>query len=104
VHLSDSTVREYCHRFQQGGIDAVRSKPCMGGTTKLKPEEIRSVGAVVLAKPKIRLSELCARIEAEFGIRYTPAGLKNMLKKQLGIIHRATAFQPDPAAHPRQQT
>jgi len=88
VRLSDSTVRECRRRFRQGGVAALRSKPYMGGTTKLKPEEIQSVGAVVRANPKIGLNEVCARIESEFGVRYTPAGLKNMLKKQLGIIHR----------------
>jgi putative transposase len=83
--MSDCTVRDYRHRFQQGGIAAVRGIPYMGGTTKLKPKKLQTVAAIVRANANITLGELRGRIETEFGVRYTPAGLKNMLKKQLGI-------------------
>jgi hypothetical protein len=33
----------------------------------------------------VSLGALGTWITAEFGVRYTPAGLKNMLKKQLGF-------------------
>jgi transposase len=85
VRLSDCTVREYRRRFRQGGIQGVRSKPYMGGTTKLRPKELQAVAAIVRANANITLSELRRRIETEFGVSYTPAGLKNMLRKQFGI-------------------
>jgi transposase len=102
VGLSDCTVREYRRRFRQGGIDAVRSKPYKGGITKLKPQEIQAVGAVVRANPEIGPDDLRARIESEFGVRYTPAGLRNMLKKQLGIVHSARGSPRIPPEHSSQ--
>ena len=49
--------------------------------------------------PAISPRDLCTRIRAEFGVRYTPAGVKKMLKKQLGFFYAGFAFRPTAPAH-----
>ena len=101
VGISTPTVRTSLQRFQQGGIDAIRSKPSYPGPgPKLRPKELEAVAALARSAPPLTPEQLCAYIEAEFGVRYTPGGLKNMLRKQLGFVWTATAPRAATQTHP----
>jgi transposase len=94
ARVSTRTVYTAMRRFQREGIAAFRNKPCPGGRVRLAPGQLRAVAGIVRDDPAITPGELRARIRAEFDVHYTPAGLKNMLKKQLGIFHTAAASRP----------
>lgn len=97
ARVSTRTVYTAMRRFQREGIAAFHNKPCLGGRVRLTPDQLKTVAAIVRDSPAITPSDLHACIRSEFGVRYTPAGLKNMLKKQLGIVYRAAASRYSPA-------
>ena len=94
---STDTVRENLRRFQRGRDSAVCRKPYPGPYSKLRPDELQTVAAILQATPALTAEQLCARIEADYGIRYTPAGLKNMLRKQLQS-HCSEGWSREPPA------
>ena len=93
ARLSTDTVYTALRRFQREGIAAFRNKRSAGRRVRLTSDQLEDVAAFVRANPAVSLNELRSHVLAEFGVRYTPAGLKNMLKNQLGI------FRSMPSAH-----
>ena len=85
VGMSADNVRRYRQRFQQGGMAALHSKPFRGGMPKLKPRELQVVANRMKQGTDSSLGALGTWIREEFGVCYTPKGLKNMLKKQFGF-------------------
>jgi transposase len=98
--LALDTVYVALHRLRKEGVNAFCNKPIAGRPVRLAPDQLETVAAMVRDNPAITAHDLCARIRADFGIRYTPAGLKNMLKKQLGILCGGAASRSVPSAHP----
>jgi transposase len=90
--ISDRTITTTVLRFQHGGLGAIcpRKHRPTGRRPLLGPKELEVVAAMIRATPQSTTEQLCAEIESRFGIRYTLPGLKNMLKKQLGIVCRST--------------
>ena len=93
ARVSESTVYAAMRRFQREGIAAFRNKRSAGCRVRLTSDQLGAVAAFVRANPVVGLDDLGRYVLAEFGVRYTPAGLKNMLTKQLGIL------QSMPPAH-----
>ena len=90
--LAPSTMRRVIRRFRREGSAAFRNKPIPGPRVRLAPAQIRVVQALVRENPCITASDLRDRILAELGVRYTPEGVRNMLKNQLGLVRWAGKF------------
>ena len=91
VGLCTETVRQNLRRYQEGGAEALRIKPYPGPGPKLRPNELQAVAALAAGHQPMLVEQLRAFIEINFGVRYTPSGLKHMLKNQLGIVYTARA-------------
>ena len=97
ARLAPETVYTTIRRFRSEGAAAFRNKPGIGRRVKLAPDQVEAVAAIVRTAPDITPEQLCARVEADFAVRYTPTGIKNMLKNQLGIPYRHASATPDRA-------
>jgi transposase len=86
--LGVTTLVKHLRLFQQGGITAICSNPRRGPSPRLRPKELQIVSDLLRTPPVMAAEQMCAYIEAEFGVRYTPNGLKSMLKKQFGFVYR----------------
>jgi transposase len=89
--ISDGTIITSIRQFQQGGIAAIypKKRPPSGRRPLLGQKELEKVAALARTTPQPTAEQLRVYIEAEFGVRYSLLGVKNMLKKQLGIVYGA---------------
>jgi transposase len=98
--LALDTVYVALRRFGSEGENAFHNKPIAGPRVRLTPDQLQIIATMVRENPAATAHNLCAHIRAEFGVHYTPDGLKNMLKKQLGILCGGAASRSVPSAHP----
>jgi transposase len=90
VGLSPKRFRQNLRRYQEDGAAALCQKPYPGPGPNLRPNELQAVAALTERQQPMPVEQLCQHIEAEFGVRYTPSGLKHMLKTQLGFVYTDT--------------
>ena len=89
--ISDGTITITIRRFQQNGIDAIlppKRRPT-GRRPWLGPKQLKAVARFAHTRPQPTAEQFRAYIKAKFGVLYTRLGLKNMLKKRLGIVFNA---------------
>jgi transposase len=92
--VSEHTVRAAIRSFRREGYAIFSSRRKLGRQVKLTPRQLEILRVILRQNPAIRPDTLCARILDEFGVRYSPWGVTNLLRKQLGIFRSVPAAQP----------
>jgi transposase len=107
ARLAPATVYTAIRRFQREGTAAFRNKSPLGPRVRLSLDQLQAVAGWAREDPEMTPDQLCARILAAFGVRYTVRGLLNMLKNQLGIhltptTSRRLPSHAPPSSHPQE--
>jgi transposase len=88
TQLTIQTIYLAIRAFKRDGLASFRNKPIKPRPCKLSEAQLSELKDILRMRPQISLGDLRATIRLRFGTRYTPEGLRNMLKKQLGIVYR----------------
>lgn len=95
LHKSDSTVREWAHRYNENGVNGLIPLPGGKRHSKLTEEQSRKISEVLLSSPREygfnksnwTLSSLKLWIQKEYGVVFSLQGLHYIIRK-LGFTHQ----------------
>jgi transposase len=101
--MDRQTLRDWVHRYNEGGVAGLRSRPCPGRAPLLTPEQKAELRALVVAGPdpardkvvRWRCVDLRAEVARRFGVEVREGTIGGWLH-QLGL----TRLQPRPY-HPK---
>jgi transposase len=101
--MDRQTLRDWVHRYNEGGVAGLRSRPCPGRVPLLTPEQKAELRALVVAGPdperdkvvRWRCVDLRAEVARRFGVEVREGTIGGWLH-QLGL----TRLQPRPY-HPK---
>jgi transposase len=101
--MDRQTLRDRVHRYNEGGVAGLRSRPCPGRAPLLTPEQKSGLKALVVAGPdperdkvvRWRCVDLRAEVARRFGVEARESTTGGWLH-QLGL----TRLQPRPC-HPK---
>ncbi len=107
--MDRQTLRDWVHRFNAEGPEGLYSKPGLGPSCRLSEAQQQDLVAIIEAGPdlaehgvvRFRLRDLCALVEARFGVTYGEQGLSKLIKK-LGF-RRISARPQHPKSDPEIQ-
>ena len=93
VNASHSAVLSRVSRFQKQGIMAFDNKTLHGRARKLNAAQVEDLRAEIQTRPDIGYRDLYELIAERFGVRYSPAGLRLLLMRDLGYVRRGHRFR-----------
>lgn len=87
--MDRQTLRDWVHRFNEEGPDGVEDRPRSGKPSRLTPDQLKELAAIVEAGPdpdvdgvvRWRCCDLVDVVEARFGVVYAERSLSTILKK-----------------------
>jgi len=82
----EMTVNNWLKRYQEFGIDGLRTRPGRGRKSILKAEDLEQVKAAV-TESRQRISQAQAELETSLGKKFSHSTLKRYLKKTLAAIN-----------------
>ena len=107
--MTGQTLGDWVHRYNAEGVEGLRDRPRPGRRCALDEGQQAALKALVLRGPDLerdgcvawRARDLCALVEARFGVRYGESG---MLKRLKGLDLSWQRTRPvHPEADPRTQ-
>ena len=107
--MTGQTLGDWVHRYNAEGLAGLRDRPRPGRPCALDEGQRAALKALVLRGPKLerdgcvawRARDLCALVEARFGVRYGESGLLRLLKGLDLSWQKARPIHP--AADPKAQ-
>src|SRR5437764_15480568 len=86
--MDRQTLRDRVHRYNAEGVEGLRDRPRPGRPCALDEGRQAALKALVLRGPDLgrhgciawRARDLCALVEARFGVRYGETGMLRLLK------------------------
>jgi transposase len=104
VGASHQAVYKRLERYRTEGTAAFHDGERYGLARKLMPGQLHELRAEILKQPDMDYRRLRAFVAARFGVRYGLAGLRLLLKRDLGIVRKEGSFieaaLPPPAGQP----
>ena len=87
--MDRQTLRDWVHRVNAEGPEGLYDKRGPGPACRLSEEQQRELAALIEAGPDLaehgvgrwRLRDLCALVEARFGVTYHEQGLSKLIKR-----------------------
>ena len=74
-------------RFQKEGVAGFHDRKIDAASHgKLSDAQLQMLRANILERPEMSYRQLCELIGAQFHVVYSPSGLKQLLKRELGIV------------------
>jgi transposase len=102
--MDRQTLRDWIHRYNASGIEALVSRKSPGATPKLTPAQMSELHALVIAGPDPRTHKVirwrCLDLCAEVSHRFAVTVPERTMGKWLGKL-KLTRLQPRPH-HPKQ--
>jgi transposase len=109
--MTGQTLGDWVHRYNEEGVEGLRDRPRPGRACALDEGQQAALKALVLRGPSLercgcvawRARDLCALVEARFGVRYHESGLLKLLKGLDLSWQKARPVHPeaDPKAQER---
>lgn len=96
LFLDDSTIRRYEKEYEDGGIDALLDDHYAGGVGSLSALQETELKAHLCDTLYHRAKDVCAHIEKEYDVSYTPEGMARLLHR-LGFSYKKTKQVPGKA-------
>jgi transposase len=95
--MDRQTLRDWVHRYNEGGIGGLSNRPLPGRSPKLTEGQMAALKAVVLAGPdpvvdgvvRWRIVDLCRWVDERWGVSYSETGMLRLLWS-LDLSHRKT--------------
>ena len=86
--MDRQTLRDWVHRYNAEGVAGLRDRPRPGRPCALDEGRQAALKGLILRGPKLerdgcvawRARDLCALVEARFGVRYRESGMLRLLK------------------------
>ena len=107
--MTGQTLGDWVHRYNAAGVEGLRDRPRPGRPRALDEGRQAALKALVLRGPDLgrdgcvawRARDLCALVEARFGVRYGESGMLKLLK---GLdLSRQKARPVHPETDPKAQ-
>lgn len=107
--MDRQTLRDWVHRFNEHGPDALADRQAPGRQRRLSPEQQQELAGWLETGPdreqdgvvRWRLADLCARVEQRFGLGYQERGMGKIVRA-LGF-RRISARPVHPETKPEAQ-
>ena len=109
--MTGQTLGDWVHRYNAEGVEGLRDRPRPGRPCALDEGQQAALKAMVLRGPDLerdgcvawRARDLCALVEARFGVRYGETGMLRLLKGLDLSWQKARPVHPgaDPKAQER---
>ena len=94
--VDDTTVRRWHKTFTTKGIKTLLKDNHSGGTSKLNRDELLELSSHLEQKIYLTAKEICAYVEKEYGVSYTPKGMTSLLHT-LGFTYKKPKHVPGKA-------
>ena len=109
--MTGQTLGDWVHRYNEEGVEGLRDRPRPGRPCALDEGQQATLKALVLRGPSLerdgcvawRARDLCALVEARFGVRYRESGILKLLQGLDLSWQKARPVHPeaDPKAQER---
>lgn len=107
--MDRQTLRDWVHRFNLAGADGLVDRKAPGRQRRLTQDQLDALARCLESGPELardgvvrwRLADLCALVEARFGVRYQERGMGKLVRA-LGFS-RISARAQHPKSDPQAQ-
>jgi transposase len=100
--VDPTTVRRWHKAFSTGGTESLLKDNYTGGTSKLSFDELFELGLHLDQKIYLTANGICAYVEKEHGVAYTPKGMTSLLHN-MGFTYKKPKHVPGKANRQAQE-
>ena len=99
--IDDNTIYRYVKAYQKVGLQSYLKDGYIPYSGKLAEEQERQLSAHLIEHCYPDAKSICAYVEQEYGVRYTPSGIVPLLHR-LGFVYKRTKVVPSKAKEEEQ--
>jgi transposase len=93
LFIDAETVREHRRLYQVAGVAGVEQLKFQGSDPALSREQLKTLGAELDAALYASAKEICAFVQRNFAVSYTPHAMAKLLKRQ-GFVYKKPKCVP----------
>lgn len=91
--FDEETIRNYCNKYKDGGIELLLNTNYKGSKPKLDGEQIQKLCEEIDSNIYLTAKDICAYVEINFDIKYTPSGMSDLLHR-LNYVYKKPKLVP----------